>query len=51
MFFHKGQEIWVNFPGNRVKAVVLGVGNGEVKILENDTTKAEWVPVSWCSEE
>lgn len=47
--FYEGQHIWVNFPGNKVKAVVSEIGNGELKILEEGTSKAEWVPAGWCS--
>lgn len=42
-----GQHVWTHFPGNRVRAVVCEIGAGEAKVLEDGSSKAEWVPLSW----
>jgi len=49
MEFYPGQHVTAHFLGNPVRAIVVEVGSGEIKVVEEGAKKGEWIPLSWCS--
>jgi hypothetical protein len=45
----QGQHIIANFPDGRVRAVVLEVRSGQLKVQEDRTSRAEWISERDCS--
>ena len=48
MGFHPGQPVFAHFPGNTVHAMIVEIGVGEVKVVEDGSRQGDWIPLSWC---